>query len=62
MIYCQLNGENCRVQHTHPNSRGIITTFFYWGNGCVSPDSFSLEDFKDVKEFIESRYKNFKLK
>ena len=56
MIYCLIKGKEARVQHTHPNNRGIITTFMYSGNGCCSPNSFSLEDFESVEEFLKHEY------
>lgn len=56
MIYCVIKGKDCAVHHTHPNGRGIITTFMYNGKGCVSPGSFSLDEFDSVEDFLKSRY------
>ena len=44
------------VQHTHPNNRGIITTFLYRGNSNVSARSFCLSDFKSVEDFLKKEY------
>ena len=56
MVYCLINGKQCKVQHTHANNKGIITTFLYRGKGNVSPNSFSLEDFNSVESFLKQTY------
>jgi hypothetical protein len=56
MIYCIIKGKKAFVQSTHANNSGIVTTFLYRGKGNVSADSFSINQFKTVEEFIKSRY------
>lgn len=56
MIYCIIKGKKYKVQHTHPNNNGFITTFLYRGNGNVSPNSFSLNDYSNVETFLKKNY------
>lgn len=57
MIFCIIKGKNATVQHTHANNRGIITTFLYWsGKGNISANSFSLNDFESVEDFLINEY------
>lgn len=60
MIYCIINGKNhYRVQHTHANNKGFITTFFYLekGTGSVSANSFNLSEYDSVEDFLRAEYK-----
>lgn len=56
MIYCIIKGKEAFIQSTHANNKGIITTFLHRGKGNVSADSFSINEFKTVEEFIKNRY------
>lgn len=56
MIYCIINGKGATIQHTHPNNQGRITTFLNRGVGNISVNSFSLEDFDSVEDFVKNEY------
>ena len=56
MIYCIIKGKKASVQYTHANNQGIVTIFIYRGKGNVSPDSFSLQEYKNVNEYLKKKY------
>ena len=48
------------VRYTHPNNRGQITVFVY-AKGIVSPSSYYIYEYKNIKEYIKEYYKGTKL-
>lgn len=56
MIYCIIKGKKASVQYTHPNNHGIVTVFVYRGKGNISTSSFSLQEYKDLEDFLKKRY------